>query len=170
MCKIRTTYQTRANVPAAGHDRPDLILVMCRRLYNAALEEPRHAYRMRHESRTYYDQAKEFVGIRADDAQWCNLSQRIGRGALGRVDRAFGGFYRRVRQGQKAGYPRFQSTGLGGVSPSMLKRSEDGRRAYVTIKRLPTLRLDATPHMPEGTPRTMVLTRHPRRMGGEHGV
>ena len=41
----------------------------------------------------------------------------------------------------------------------MLKRSEDGRKAYVVVKGLPTITLRLKRPMPEGTPQNLMITR-----------
>ena len=65
---IHKTYQHRAYTSAAGYDRLDFVMLNCARLYNAALEEWKTAYRHKgHEfsvSRTKFDQMKELTGIR----------------------------------------------------------------------------------------------------------
>ena len=43
----------------------------------------------------------------------------------------------------------------------MIKRSEDGRRAYITIKGLPRISLRTKRPLPEGKPRTLMITRRP---------
>jgi putative transposase len=80
-----------------------------RALYNAALQERREAYR--HPSRTtvrYSDQSAQLKDIRADDpdqGRWSFNSQQV---TLRRLDRAMAAFFRRVRAGEKPGYPRFK--------------------------------------------------------------
>ena len=81
-----------------------------RELYNAALQERRDAWS--HPSRTtirYGDQSAQLTDIRAacpDQAVWSFSSQQA---TLRRLNKAFAGFLRRVKAGQKAGYPRFKS-------------------------------------------------------------
>ena len=77
-------------------------------LYNAALEERREAWRMQQVSRTYYDQANQLKAIRAaGDLALANFS--CCQDVLRRVDKAFNAFFRRLKAGQTAGYPRFRS-------------------------------------------------------------
>jgi putative transposase len=81
-----------------------------RELYNAALAERRAAWT--HSSRTrinYGDQSAQLTAIRSvcpDQAVWSFSSQQA---TLRRLNKAFAGFFRRVKAGQKAGYPRFKS-------------------------------------------------------------
>lgn len=76
------------------------------RLYNAALQERRDAYQRSGLSLHYYDQAKQLKAIRsAGSLDLANFSacQNI----LRRVEKTFKAFFRRVKAGQKVGYPRF---------------------------------------------------------------
>jgi putative transposase len=79
------------------------------RLYNAALQERRDAYRLRGVSLTYYTQAEQLKAIRAaGDCTLANFSAC--QDVLRRVDKTFQAFFRRVRAGtEKPGFPRFKS-------------------------------------------------------------
>ncbi|MFA3839094.1 RNA-guided endonuclease InsQ/TnpB family protein [Streptomyces aureus] len=79
-------------------------------LYNSALQERRDAYR--HASKTsikYGQQSAQLKEIRAFDPErqgrWSFSSQQA---TLRRLDKAFQAFFRRVKAGQKPGYPRFR--------------------------------------------------------------
>jgi putative transposase len=78
------------------------------RLYNAALQERWEAYKRERKSISYYDQTKQLTEIRAaNDIGIANST--CARDALRRVDRAFKAFFRRVKRGEKPGYPRYRS-------------------------------------------------------------
>jgi len=78
------------------------------RLYNAALDERRSAWRMNRISLSYYDQANQLKAIRtAGDLRVANFSAC--QDVLRRVDKTFTAFFRRLDAGEKAGYPRFRS-------------------------------------------------------------
>jgi putative transposase len=77
------------------------------RLYNAALEERRAAWKSRRIVLCYYDQNRQLKGIRATgDCGIANYNacQEVLRG----VDRTFRAFFRRVKSGQHAGSPRYK--------------------------------------------------------------
>lgn len=80
-------------------------------LYNAALQERRDAYQSRGVTVRYGDQSEQLKEIRAADAEgqgrWSFTSQQQ---TLRRLNKAFDGFFRRVKAGQTPGYPRFRST------------------------------------------------------------
>lgn len=77
-------------------------------LYNAALEERISAYR-HGISLNYVKQAnqlKECRGIEPDLSRWSfSAEQQV----LRRLDKAYSAFFRRVKRGDKAGFPRFRS-------------------------------------------------------------
>jgi len=79
------------------------------RLYNAALQERRDAYRISGESLNYYSQARQLKEIRAaGDLQLENFS--CCQDVLRRLERNFKAFFRRIKEKKgKAGFPRFKS-------------------------------------------------------------
>jgi putative transposase len=83
-----------------------------RQLYNAALEERRDAWRMGRHQVTFYSQDAQMKEVRVDDPErygrWAFTCERA---AIRRLDRAFQGFFRRIRAGEKPGYPRFKGRG-----------------------------------------------------------
>ena len=96
-------YPTREQTACLEHQ-----LSEARTLYNAALQERRDAWRMQGKSLNYYDQAAQLKEIR--DAGNLNLANFSAcQDVLRRVDRTFKAFFRRIKAGEKAGYPRFKS-------------------------------------------------------------
>src|SRR5579885_390504 len=83
-------------------------LARCRELYNAALQERRDAWRMGQVSLHYYDQAMQLPTIKQDRPEYANIHSQVLQDVLRRVDKAFQGYFRRLKAGQKPGYPRFQ--------------------------------------------------------------
>ena len=78
-------------------------------LYNAALEQRRDAWRRQRRSLTLFAQYRELTGVRAAAMGPAEMSCSAMRDPLGRLDRAFAAFFRRVKAGTKPGYPRFRS-------------------------------------------------------------
>ena len=97
-----------------------------RELYNAALQERRDAYEIkvrRHpnyydaETRkqlahkfaiTYYTQANQLPDIKECREEYKEIHSQVLQETLKRVDKAMKAFFRRVKAGEKAGYPRYQ--------------------------------------------------------------
>ena len=105
---MRKTYRYRLYPTAPQTEALDMQLGEACRLYNAALQERRDAYQRGGRSLNYYDQANQLKDIRAAGALGlANFS--ASQDVLRRVDKTFKAFFRRVKAGLKAGYPRFKS-------------------------------------------------------------
>jgi len=110
--QVRRAYKFLLR-PTSGQVR---LLEACledtRQLYNAALEERREAWRMQRTSVSYYDQQQQLKEIRAaDPGQYGRWAVTCERAAIRRLDRTFAAFFRRVKVGEKPGYPRFKGRG-----------------------------------------------------------
>lgn len=106
---MRRAYKFRIYPTAGQASRAAMCLRDHQRLYNAALEERREAYRMRRVSIRYGQQSGQLKDIRSfdpDQARWSFSSQQA---TLRRLDKAMAAFYRRCKVGQKPGYPRFKA-------------------------------------------------------------
>jgi putative transposase len=106
---MHRTYQYRLKPNKTQKAALVAVLEQDRQLYNAALQERRDAYDKAGVSITVYDQQKALTVIRRDDEWFKNGHAVRQRGPLLRVDRAFKAFFRRVKAGEKPGYPRFKS-------------------------------------------------------------
>lgn len=96
-------YPTKAQVEALNYQLGEAC-----RLYNAALQERRDAWRLNRVSVNYYDQASQLKEIRASgDLSLANFSAC--QDVLRRVDKTFKAFFTRIIRGAKAGFPRFKS-------------------------------------------------------------
>ena len=87
------------------------VLDRCRELYNAALQERRDAYRMCHVSIGYNQQAAQLSDIKAIRPEYADIHSQVLQDTLKRLDKAFKAFFRRIKNGEKPGYPRFQHDG-----------------------------------------------------------
>jgi putative transposase len=106
---VRKTYKYRLYPTAKQAALLDEQLAEACRLYNAALQERRDAWKMRKTSVTYYQQDKQLRDIRAaGDLSLANYTSC--QDVLRRVEKTFHAFFRRVKAGQKAGYPRFTAS------------------------------------------------------------
>ena len=105
---MRKTFKYRLYPTKKQAALLDAQLAEACRLYNAALQERRDAWKMRKTSILYSQQSKQLKDIRAaGDLRLVNY--KTCQHVLRRVDQTFQAFFRRVKQGKKAGYPRFKS-------------------------------------------------------------
>jgi putative transposase len=105
---MRRAYKFRLRPSARQHIALAACVESHPELYNAALQERRDAWGHSQTRIRYGDQSAQLTEIRAARphvAVWSFSSQQA---TLRRLNKAFAGFFRRVKTGQKAGYPRFK--------------------------------------------------------------
>ena len=81
----------------------------CRELYNAAIQERRDAYQINGLSINYHAQALQLPQIKRVRSDVGEVHSQVLQEILRRVQKAFDGFFRRVKNGETPGYPRFKS-------------------------------------------------------------
>ena len=86
----------------------DRTLWLCREVYNAALQERRDAYRKSGVSVGYYEQKRSLVEAKRLVPELKGVHSQVLQDVTRRVDLAFQAFFRRVKGGEKPGYPRFR--------------------------------------------------------------
>lgn len=79
-----------------------------RELYNAALQERREAYKKAGKTVTAFEQMRSLVLVKEGRPEYRRIHAHVLQGVIAQLDRAFESFFRRVRAGEKAGYPRFK--------------------------------------------------------------
>ena len=85
------------------------ILRRRKELYNAALEERTAAYRMAGVSVNYEMQCAQLPEIKEDRPEYQDIFSQVLQDVLHRIDKAMQNFFRRVKNGEVPGYPRFKS-------------------------------------------------------------
>ncbi|HEY7022204.1 MAG TPA: transposase [Ktedonobacterales bacterium] len=104
---IRKTYKYKLKPTLEQELELERVLMLCRHVYNAAIGERREAWRMRGVTVTYYQQKAELPGIKETMPEYGEVNAQVLQEVVLRVDRAFEAFFRRIREGQTPGYPRF---------------------------------------------------------------
>ncbi len=100
-------YKLRRNKKfEAGASR---VLDVCRELYNASIEERRNAYQNFGVSVNAAMQSKQLPAIKIDRPDVKAVHSQTLQDVLDRSNKAFAAFFRRVKAGEKPGYPRFKS-------------------------------------------------------------
>jgi len=81
----------------------------CRELYNAALQERKEAYKYAQKGITCFDQINDLPEIKHEiRTEYQEIGAHVLTNVLRRVDLAYKAFFRRVKAGEKPGFPRFQ--------------------------------------------------------------
>jgi IS605 OrfB family transposase len=102
-------YKYRIYPHEATTEKLQWVLDRCRELYNAALSERRDAYKYVGKSIGVYEQKRDLVEIKeVIRPEYQEIASHVLQDVLFRLDEAFRAFFRRVKNGEKPGYPRFQ--------------------------------------------------------------
>ena len=104
----RKSYKYKLRPTPEQERQLDRTLMLCRHVYNAAVGERREAWRLCGVSVNYYQQKAELPGIKEAMPEYAEVNSQVLQDVVLRVDRAFQAFFRRVKSGETAGYPRFQ--------------------------------------------------------------
>ena len=104
---VRKTYQYKLKPTPEQERALGRTLMLCRHVYNAAIGERREAWRMRGVSVNYYQQQAELPDIKTAMPEYAEINAQVLQDVVLRVDRAFQAFFRRLREGQTLGYPRY---------------------------------------------------------------
>jgi putative transposase len=104
---MRKTFKYRLYPTATQAELLRMQLSEACRLYNAALQERRDAYRTHRKSLNYYDQASQLKEIR-DGGGLALPNYHCAQDVLKRVEKTFQAFFNRMKKGQEPGFPRFK--------------------------------------------------------------
>lgn len=166
------SYKFRLYPNKAQAEKLQWILDRCRELYNAALQERKEAYKYTSKSINRYQQSKSLTDIRDNDRpEYQEICRTVLTDVLIRLEKAYNDFFRRIKNGEKPGHPRFQGQSrynsfsyispIGGlkVTYPVDPKNKHGR---VTLSRFGSMKIRL--HRPmEGTIKTCTIKRE-----GEH--
>ncbi len=107
---LRRTYRYRLYPTARQCVALTAQLAFACELYNTALHQRRDAWRSRRRLIGLYQQFRELTDLRAAGLGPAGMSCAAMRDPLRRLDRAFVALFRRLKSGQRPGFPRFRST------------------------------------------------------------
>jgi putative transposase len=103
------TYKYRIYPNEATTEKLQWVLDRCRELYNAALSERKDAYKYAGKSINVYEQKRDLVEIKEVlRPEYQEIASHVLQDVMFRLNKAYNDFFRRVRNGQRPGYPRFQ--------------------------------------------------------------
>ncbi|MDP3703249.1 MAG: transposase, partial [Candidatus Omnitrophota bacterium] len=108
---MRKAFRYRIYPTKAQRRRLEETLEFCRLLYNAGLEQRKTAYTRCGISLSKQTQQAELPALKADVPEFEGVYSQVLQDVLARLDKAFQAFFRRVKAGEKPGYPRFKGKG-----------------------------------------------------------
>jgi putative transposase len=105
VCK---TYKYKLNPTPHQERELGRVLGLCRHLYNTALEQRITAWQRLRVSVSRFQQEAELKGIRAEVPEYAAIHSHSLQDVLTRLDKTYQAFFRRMRAGETAGFPRFK--------------------------------------------------------------
>lgn len=168
---MRKAYKYRLRPNEAQRTALGEILDRCRELYNAALQEKRDAYQKTGANRSCKAQQADLPEIKQVRPEYADVDAQVLQDVLKRLHRAYDAFFRRVKAGERPGYPRFKSHDRydSFTFPQVLrgKTSASGGIAFrggrFAVRGVPGT-LKVVLHRPwEGTPKTATFKREGER-------
>jgi putative transposase len=85
-------------------------LEICKHLYNTALADRKNCYECEGINHSYFDQ-QAILTIERRNGNFRGVFSQVLQDVLRRIDKSFKAFFRRVKAGEKPGYPRFKGNG-----------------------------------------------------------
>jgi len=105
------TFRYRIYPTQAQRSLLERMLEECRWVYNETLAFRRDAWKERKERTSYYSTIKLLPKWKKERPSLSIVYSQVLQDVQRRVDKAFKGFFRRVKNGEKPGYPRFKGKG-----------------------------------------------------------
>jgi putative transposase len=159
--RICKTYQYKLKPTLKQEQELGRTLMLCRHVYNAAVEERREAWRMRSVSVAYYQQKSELPGIKEALPEYSEVNSQVLQDVVLRVDRAFQAFFRRMKAGETPGYPRFQGRDRYNSFTYPQVGEHGGARldnGFLVLSKIGRIALRWSQPL-EGTPKTVTIRR-----------
>jgi len=105
---MRKSFKYRLFTNKTQEAKLNSFLDSARYLYNNALEHRILCWKGWHKSISYYDQSYTLKEIRSFDDNIARLNFSASQNILKQLDKAFQAFFRRIKSGEKPGFPRFK--------------------------------------------------------------
>jgi putative transposase len=110
---MRKTYQYNLTPTREQERELERVLGLCCWLLNTALEQRSTAWQQARVSASRFQQEAELKEIRADMPEYTAIHSHVLQDVLARLDKTDQAFFRRVKAGEKAGFPRYQGRDAG---------------------------------------------------------
>lgn len=106
--KVERAYKFRLYPNKTQETQIQKTFGCCRYVYNHYLDIRQQAYEQRKETLNYYDCAKNMTQLKQSLAWLYEVDSSALQSSLQSLDAAYQNFFRRVKKGEKPGYPRFK--------------------------------------------------------------
>jgi putative transposase len=159
MERVRKTYKEKLRPTPSQEQALDEVSWRCRTLYNTALEQRITAWERRHVSITRYQQEAELKDLREAFPEYAAIHSHVLQDVLARLDKTYQAFFRRVKSGEKPGFPRFQ--GRHRYHSFTYKEYGNGARldnGYLVLSKIGRIAVRWSRPV-QGTPKTVTISK-----------
>jgi len=156
---VRKTLKYKLKPTPEQEQAMAFVLRRCRELYNAALQERRDAWQKCGVSVSVAEQSAQLPAVKVVRPEYRDIHSHVLQDVLTRLDRAFQAFFRRLREGQTPGYPRFQ--GANRYNSFTYKQFGNGAtldNGFLVLSKIGRLAVRWSRPL-EGTPKTITISR-----------
>jgi len=156
---VRKTYKFKLKPPPDQERAMEFVLRRCRELYNAALQERRDAWQKCGVGITVAGQSAQLPDLKEVRPDYRDIHSQVLQDVLTRLDRAFHAFFRRVKNGEKPGYPRFQ--GANRYNSFTYKQFGNGAtldNGFLVLSKIGRIAVRWSRPL-EGTPKTVTVSK-----------
>jgi putative transposase len=156
---LRKTFRYKLQPTPEQERELQCVLILCRKLYNVALEQRITAWQRCRVSVSRYEQEAELKAIRAEFPEYAAIHSHVLQDVLARLDRTYQAFFRRVQRGGMAGFPRFKSSSR--FHSVTYKEYSNGARidnGCLVLSKIGRLAVRWSRPL-EGTPKTVTVSR-----------
>ena len=105
------TFKYRLKPSRSQRTKLNRTLEVCRWVFNERLATRKNSWEQDKKNLSLYDTNKLLTLWKRDHPEWVSVHSQVLQNVQERVDLAFQAFFRRVKAGEKPGYPRFRGTG-----------------------------------------------------------
>lgn len=156
---VRKTYKYKLKpTPDQKHKLED-VLWHCHRLYNTALEQRITLWKQRGITLTAYQQMAELPDLKVAFSDHAAIHSQVLQDVLTRLDKTYQAFFRRVKSGERPGFPRFQ--GRNRFNSFTYKQFGNGAtldNGFLALSKIGRLAVRWSRPI-EGTPKTVTISR-----------
>ena len=159
---VRKAYKYKLKPTPEQACQLEAVLWRCRRLYNTALEQRITLWKQRGVTRTAYEQMGELPELKAAFPEYATVHALVLQDVLARLEQTYQAFFRRIREGQTPGFPRFQ--GSNRYHSFTYKQYGNGARldnGFLVLSKIGRVAVRwSRPDGPwEGAPKTVTISR-----------
>jgi len=105
---LKRSYKYRIYPTKNQRHKLQNTLNLCRDLYNSALQERVEAYKKNGISLSFFDQVRELPLLKGELPEYGTVYAQVLQNTLKRLDTNFKAFFRRLRNHEKPGFPRYK--------------------------------------------------------------